>query len=150
MISLGQGAGASIVPVFMAGFVPLIIFCASFVNKNAYWKLGRLDYICGVFSFISLILWLALKEAALALTFAILTDLLAFLPTFVKAWKNPETETSSLYILSTLGNIVGLLTIKNWVFTSYGFSLYLIVGNVLCVLFIYRKKLFSVNEPSSV
>lgn len=150
MISLGQGAGISVVPVFMAGLVPLIIFCTSFVNKKAYWKLGVLDYICGLFSILSLILWLVVKEPVLALTFAILADLLAFLPTFVKAWGNPETETSSLYILSTLGNIVGLLTIKNWVFTSYGFSLYLIIGNMICVLLIYRKRLFPVQKLSPI
>jgi len=26
---------------FMVGFIPLIIFIASFINKKAYWKIGK-------------------------------------------------------------------------------------------------------------
>lgn len=40
-----QGVGIQSLLTFMVGFVPLIIFIASFVTKKAYWKIGRLDII---------------------------------------------------------------------------------------------------------
>lgn len=49
--------GVGILPAlmtFMAGFVPLLIFIASFVNKKAYWKIERIDLACGLFSFVGL------------------------------------------------------------------------------------------------
>src|SRR3989338_1850794 len=51
------GAGWAVIPVFMAGFGPLMVFISSFVNKNSYWKLGTFDYLCGFFSLLALVLW---------------------------------------------------------------------------------------------
>ncbi|MEZ6208952.1 MAG: hypothetical protein R3B64_00015 [Candidatus Paceibacterota bacterium] len=141
-ITLSNGAGWEVVPVFMAGFMPLIIFIVSFINKNSYWRLGKIDYICFVLAIITMVLWLAADKPLLALSFAIATDLFAYFPTFIKSYKYPETETALLYILPTFGNIFGILVAKDWVFVSIGFSLYLIIANTVNTLFIYRRKLF--------
>ena len=81
-------------PVFMAGFVPLLVFIASFVNKHAHWKLGMFDYACGLSSVLALVLWALTKDPVIAIIFAIIADGLAALPTLVKSWAHPETETS--------------------------------------------------------
>ncbi len=125
----------------MAGFMPLLILLASFYNKNAYWKLGFLDYLCGVFAIISLFFWLFLKNPIIGFTFAILTDLIAYIPTLIKSYTHPETETPITYILSTISNTIGLLIINTWVFMSYGFNLYIVIANLICISFLYRKKL---------
>jgi hypothetical protein len=140
IISIKNGGGYENVPVFMAGFMPLLILIASFYNKNAYWKLGLIDYVCGFFAITSLFIWIFLKNPVLAFVFAVLTDLIAYIPTLIKSYTNPETETGITYILSTISNIIGLLVIQTWVFTSYGFNLYIIVANLLCIFFLYRKK----------
>src|SRR3989344_7823141 len=44
--------------VFLSGFLPLIVFIASFVNRQSYWKLTFFDMMCGVCSGIALVLWL--------------------------------------------------------------------------------------------
>src|SRR5665811_2568729 len=36
--SLSNGVGWAVLPVFMAGFSPFLIFAASFFAKKAYWK----------------------------------------------------------------------------------------------------------------
>jgi hypothetical protein len=140
LISFSQGAGWSALPVFFAGLGPVLVLVASFIVKQGYWKLGILDYICGALALTTFVIWLVAKDPALALAFAIATDLLAYIPTMVKVHTNPETETSWAYILPTFGNIIGLLILKEWQFTHYGFSLYLICANILCVCLIYRKK----------
>src|SRR3989344_2835933 len=48
--AIGGGVSWAILPVFMAGFIPMLVLFASFLNKNAYWKLGSFDYLCGAFS----------------------------------------------------------------------------------------------------
>lgn len=35
--------------IFLAGFLPLIVFTASFFNPNSYWKLTKFDFICGFY-----------------------------------------------------------------------------------------------------
>ena len=77
------------VRVFLAGFLPLIVFIASFFNPNAYWKLGKFDFICGIFAVIGLILWGSVHSPRLAILFFALADGAAAIPTLVKSWQYP-------------------------------------------------------------
>src|SRR3989344_8314569 len=72
-----QGVGIQSLLTLMAGLIPFVIFFASFINKNSYWKIGRLDIICGIFSILGLVLWWITKVGNVAIAFAILADLLA-------------------------------------------------------------------------
>ena len=91
-----KGESWALLPVFMAGFGPLLIFFSSFFNPQAYWKLRLLDYICGVLSVLAVILWIISGSPFIAVVFAILSDGLASIPTLVKSWRFPETEKRKL------------------------------------------------------
>lgn len=39
--------GWATVRIFMSGLMPLLIFLASFINKQSYWKLTKFDFWCG-------------------------------------------------------------------------------------------------------
>jgi len=51
-----QGVGVQAFTTFIVGFVPLLVFLASFVNKQAEWKLSRFDLVCGALSLAGLAL----------------------------------------------------------------------------------------------
>ena len=112
---------------FMVGFLPLTIFIASFVNKNAEWKLTPFDVICGALSAVGLILWYVTRSGNIAIVFSILADALAALPTIVKAFNYPETEAAWTYFTSTISAGLTLLTIKVWDFALYAFPLYILL-----------------------
>jgi len=139
--ALSDGVGWAILPVFMAGFVPMLVFISSFVNKNAYWKLGRFDYTCGAFSVLALILWVITQQPIVAILFAIIADGFAALPTLVKSWSYPETESPWVYAATVFSSFAGLLVIQIWIFSEYAFPLYLIVINLVILLSIYRSKI---------
>ena len=42
--AISSGVGWAALPVFISGLGPLLIFVASFANKNSYWKLESFDY----------------------------------------------------------------------------------------------------------
>ena len=136
------GAGLSALPVFLAGFGPFVIILISIFNKNSYWKLGILDFICGVLALISLLLYVSTQNLSISILFAILSDGLAAVPTLIKTWKFPETETAGPYFAGLFGNVLGLLIIKNWIFTIYSFGIYNIAINIALMFPIYRKKIF--------
>lgn len=77
--------------IFLAGALPLTVFAVSFINPKAYWQLGKFDFLCGAFAVLGLILWKTVGSPQLAILFLIVADGSASLPTFLKAWKNPET-----------------------------------------------------------
>ena len=136
------GAGLSVIPVFIAGFGPLLVVIFTVFRKYAYWKLNILDLFCGIFFILELVLYVVTHNLALSIIFAILSDFWAFIPTYIKGWKFPETETASVYLSGIFNNILGLLIIKNWSFTIYSFGVYLIIANIIMVYFLYRKKIF--------
>lgn len=138
-----SGGGLSAIPIFMAGFASLLVFLFSLFYKNSYWRISALDIICGVLSLTALVFWVVTKNFAISILFAILGDGLAYVPTLIKSWKFPETETSTIYFLGIVNYILGLLIIKDWHFSVYIFSIYLIIMNSITLSFLYRKKITS-------
>jgi hypothetical protein len=124
---LKQSVGLQSLMTFEVGFLPLTIFIASFFNKNAKWKLTRFDLTCGVLSLIGLILWYITSSGNVAIVFSILADGLAALPTIVKSFNFPETESSWTYFTSTLSAAITLLTVKVWDLANAGFPLYILI-----------------------
>jgi len=55
--AISKGVTWAVVPVFMSGFGPFIVFIFTLFNKQSYWKLEIFDYLCGIFSLLALILW---------------------------------------------------------------------------------------------
>ncbi|OGI95086.1 hypothetical protein A3A03_04025 [Candidatus Nomurabacteria bacterium RIFCSPLOWO2_01_FULL_40_18] len=141
---LKAGAGLSVIPVFLAGFGPLVVIVISLLRKNSIWKIGKLDIICGILALLALVFYVFTHNLGISILFAILSDGLAAIPTLTKSWKFPETETASVYAVGIINNILGLLIIKNWVFTIYSFGIYFILINTAIVFCIYHKKIFKV------
>jgi hypothetical protein len=136
------GAGLSVLPVFIAGFGPLIVIIVSLFRKNSIWKITGLDIICGILALMALIFYVMTHNLGISILFAIASDYLAGVPTIVKSWKFPETESASVYLPSIFNNTLALFTIKNWIFSIYSFNIYLILMNIVIIFCIYRKKVF--------
>jgi len=124
--SLSDGVTWSALPVFCAGFGPLLIFLASFVNKKAYWKITKFDWVCGAFSVLALVLWQITKNPAVAVGFAVFADLAAAIPILKKSWTHPHSETSTLYLLAIFNQFTAFLAMKTFSFVEVAFPLYLI------------------------
>lgn len=139
-----NGVGWAIVPVFMTGFGPLLIFFASFANKNSYWKLGKLDYFYGLLSIFALALWAITKDPITAIIFSIISDALASIPTLIKAWNYPETETKITYLTSLFSVLTSFVAMKTWAFSEYAFSAYLVIANIMLIFAVYRKRIFAI------
>ena len=131
----------SIIPVFMAWFIPLLIFISSFINKNSYWKLWKLDYICLVFAILALILWLLTDNPLLAIIFWILADLFAAIPLIIKNYNFPETENVFPFFAWFFANLSAFLVINKWEMEEYLFPLYLIIICSILILAFYWKKI---------
>ena len=58
----------------------------------------RLDYVCGAMSLAGTAAWLATRNGVVAIAAAIAADFLAGVPTLMKSWSHPESESVSSYI----------------------------------------------------
>lgn len=128
--------------VFLAGFMPLLVFLASFINKSSYWELTKFDLLCGAFSVLALIVWAAIDAPRAAILLAATGDGFASLPTIIKAWKFPETETSTTYLASFVSLVLVLPSIPVWNIENSAFQVYLLAVNTLLLIAVYRKRLW--------
>ena len=104
-------------------------------------KLGAFDYACGILSGLALALWYVTKDPNVAISFAIASDGLASAPTFVKAWRYPETESPWPYVVGTFNALTSFVAITLWTFSAYAFPAYLTIISVLLCLAVFNQKL---------
>jgi len=146
--ALSEGVSWAVLPTFMAGFGPLLVFIASFINKRSYWKLTKTDYTCGAFSILALILWGITKDANIAILFAILSDLTAGIPTLIKSWKEPKSESAAPFLAGLVSTSTSFFAITMWSFAEIAFPIYLVAINIVLILTIKRQSIFTVPNVS--
>ena len=129
--------------IFLAGFLPLIVFLSSFINKRSFWKLTTFDLLCGFCSLVALALWLFVDLPRISILLAAIGDGFASLPTILKAWKYPETETGLTYVASFVAVLLILPSIPKWNIENSAFQIYLLIANTFLLFAVYRKKLLT-------
>lgn len=135
------------------GVSPLIIFISTFFARQPKWDITRFDLVCGAMSIVGFILWMILREGNVAIVFSILADGSAFLPTLVKAFRHPDSESPWAFLMGMCAALIALFIITKWDFSHAAFPLYILTADVLASLFIYFKlglvikKLFATAEP---
>ena len=144
LISLGAAFDANAdvwasIRVLVGGIVPAVIFLASFINKNSYWRLGRFDWFCGGLSLAALFFWQLADSPLVAVLLATTANTLATVPTFVKAWNYPETESRLIFITSFTSAILIIPAIPVWTIANSAFQIGLMLTTGALLVAIYRK-----------
>jgi len=114
---------------FAAGFTPLLVVAASFFNKKAYWKSEPRDYGLMAAAILGIILWVLTDNPNLALLFSLLADVLASIPTLIKAYRHPVSESWIAYAISTFGFGISLLSVRAYTFENTIFVAYVFILN---------------------
>ena len=134
-----QGVGLAAWMTFAVGFSPLLIFLASFINRKSFWKMQQIDLICGALSILGIFLWYITKVGNIAILFSIMADGTAAIPTIIKSYKEPESESYSVFFLAAMSAFITLMTLKTWDFAHYGFPLYILLVCVLITVLVKFK-----------
>lgn len=114
---------------FVAGFLPLLVVTASFFNKKAYWKSEPRDYYLMAAAIFGIILWAVTDNPNLALLFSLLADILASIPTLIKAYRHPRSESWVAYAISTFGFGISFLSVQIYNFANATFVAYVVILN---------------------
>jgi hypothetical protein len=136
---LQQGVGLQSLMTLSVGLGPFFVLCASFANKNSVWKIGPFDLACGVASILGLLLWLITSNNLVALASFMAADGLAGLPTVVKSWTNPESESASAYIGGFVNALLTLATVTTWTTAVVAFPLQIVIFNVVQTILIMGR-----------
>jgi hypothetical protein len=135
-VEFRAGVGLRTLPTFIIGFMPLLVFLASFRNPAAVWRIRRLDYACGAMSLAGTAAWLITQNGVVALVAAIAADFLAGIPTLLKSWSHPESETVASYAGAVANSGILLLTIDHWTTEVAAFPLFIVCTASIEVLLV--------------
>ena len=106
---------------------PLAVVAASLACRNARPSVvTRLDRSCGVLSVATIGLWVLTRNSDAALALAITIDALAAVPTIVKTYREPKSESPKAFALFCASGAVTLLTIHEWTMVSVAYPSYIL------------------------
>ncbi|CAB4824511.1 unannotated protein [freshwater metagenome] len=136
---LRQGVGLQSLMTFMMGFGPLIVLTASFMNKRSVWKIGPFDIACGMASVAGLGVWVVSSNNTVALVSFMIADGLACLPTLVKSYSTPSSESANAYLSSLVCALLTLATVKVWTSAVVAFPLQIAIFNAIEIIVIVGR-----------
>jgi hypothetical protein len=134
------------VAVWLAGIsasLSFLIFLLSFKFGMGGWS--KSDIACLFIALAGIIAWQITENPLIGLYFAIGSDFTAMVPTLIKTYRFPETETWIFFFINVIAISLNLLAIKNFVFQEYLYPLYLLLANISMVILILRPKFLKSN-----
>jgi hypothetical protein len=125
---------------FVAGFTPLLIVAASFLNPKAYWKTEPRDYYLMAAAIVGIVLWAITSDPNLALLFSLFADMAAGIPTLIKSYRHPASESWIAYAISAVGFGISFLSIQAYSLESTAFVAYVFAMNLALAILASRGR----------
>jgi hypothetical protein len=133
-----KGGGLAVIPTAAAEIFTIIIFILSI--KYGFKDIDKRDNIFLVIALLGLIPWAITKDPTISVIVVVCIDLVAFIPTLIKTYRQPESESSILFIANVLRHVITLYLVEKINIATTLHSLTMIVTNTLMVIFIHRRR----------
>ena len=115
----------------------LIAFYAT-LRRTGTWASSRYDMTFFGLGLLGLILWQVLNLPLIALVCAVVADFCFGMPTVIKTWKDPLSETPFVWIMATLSGLVSLFALRNFTFSEAVYPVYLFCFDALVLLLVLK------------
>lgn len=101
---------------------------------------SRLDKSCLVIGVLALAVYVVTGSGLLAISFGILSDVIGYIPTFVKTWRQPKSEDPLFFAIESVASLFAVFAI--WELrVDVLFPIYFLLCGSTVVFLIYRKQL---------
>lgn len=124
---VAKGAGVGAVPTAASGVFTLVIFLLSL--KNGFKHITKVDTAFLVFALAGIVPWILTNDPTISVIVAVSIDLIAFMPTLRKTWRQPSTETPLLYGMNVLRHILALLSMQTYNIATTLHSISMLITN---------------------
>jgi hypothetical protein len=120
---LDEGVGMPVLLTLTVALIPTLIFLASFVG-GAYWQFTRLDITCAVLSGLTLLAWQLTASGTVVIVLSIAVDALAAIPTIIKAYRDPGSESHLAYTAGMFNAACTLGALDEFTVATSAFAIY--------------------------
>jgi len=113
---------------------------------------SKLDRVCLVIGMLALVVYAVTGSGLLAISFGVLSDFIGYIPTFIKTWHDPASESPTFFAIEGLASFLGVLAI--WQLrVDIILPVYFVLCSAAVVVLIYRKrvgKLFKLRGATTL
>lgn len=136
MLSGGAGIGVAslVIGAVLCGFVFILSLFYGTHNIKFF------DKVCLAGAFVAIGFYFFLHSALLSVLMVIIIDLIGFFPTLRKTYEEPNTETVSTYILSSISSFLALLALSIFTLTTSIYLISLVITNLICAFVILHRR----------
>lgn len=118
--------------------VTVAIFGLSLWRGRGGWT--QPDIICMVIAATSLLLWGFSGLPLFALWGVLIADIAALIPTLVKSLHDPNSESTTTYICSSIAALCGFIAVGQWNFSLLFYPAYLFLANFVVAMVVWVGK----------
>ena len=135
---LAKGAGIGALPTFVSEIFTLIIFLLSL--RYGFKKITLLDTFFLFVALIGIGFWIFTNDPTISVIIAVGIDLVAFVPTILKTWTYPRTETPLLYSMNVTRHALALFSLQTYNIATTLHSIAMIATNsVMTLIMLFHK-----------
>ena len=139
LILLNNGGGQGSIVALIRTLSTLLIFFLSI--RNGLKDIKKWDIFFLILSLVTLVIWYNLTDPIYAAILSSLTNALSIIPTVVKTWKEPKSETLSLYAANIVRQTTFVFSIASMTATTITEPLVsLFLNLIMTVIIISRSK----------
>ncbi len=135
---LAKGAGIGALPTLASEIFTLFIFVLSL--KYGFKNIRRIDTVFLGIALLGLIPWALTKDPTISVIIVVSIDVVGFIPTLRKTWREPESEVPLLFGTNVIRHILMLFSLQAYNVATMLHSVAMIAINSLMTLFIIFRK----------
>lgn len=138
-LQLIGGAGIGALPMLIIAVICVLVFILSLWRGTK--DRTRSDIVFLALCLLALFLWIFAKQPVLSVVLITASEILGFIPTIRKSWKQPYSETLSLYSISMLRHGISLLALEQInLLTALYPAAWTLTNVVITAIVIMRRK----------
>lgn len=135
-----NGGGYSSLFFISTALLVSIVFILSF--KYGVGGASKIDLICLGLAIILLIYWVTLQETYISTVLAVIIDGIGAIPTIIKTYKKPETESYPQWTLAGIAGIFTMLAVPriDWILLIYPLYVVLMNATIVGIKYLRERK----------
>jgi len=139
----GGGWGALNLTIGILFVVAIFFFSLKYGTKN----ITKSDTIILIAALSAIVVWWQLDRPLISVIMVSAIDVIGFIPSFRKSYKDPWSETLTSWVLFSISNIFAILALKEYNFLTVTYLVAINSANIAFFLFCFFRKKF-VPKPN--
>lgn len=100
--------------------------------KSGTRDITRFDWLCLISALVAIPIWLITNDPTISIGIVTAIELIGFLPTFRKTWRDPYGESMTYFLLCVLKYALAVAALEKWTIAT---AIYPVVSLIGCIVF---------------